>query len=299
MLRYVGEETHDAGFQLLAERVVDRPQFQVHQRIVEVGNAAAVEVIAKAVPGVLRRGAQFAPIEKDVALVGVELEGQAAIVQIVRPAQGFEAGKRVTKREDSAGIATEAEAVAQALLAEPAGALVGIGCGVIDGAVCVAISVVVDHQRAFAAVAVGIGKDVFVDRAVGMEEVVEQEVAALGKEPAALEQGRNLAFVTPDQPVVWRLVVARPAVFHAVLLSEAFDLAMAEHRQAGKGGHHDRNAEAFIAGSELVNCCALIRIAHEVDVALHDVWVELEVFLMTERYLALSSSRSMTMKALL
>ena len=63
-----------------------------------------------------------------------------------------------------------------------------------------AVAVVVDHQRALAAVAVGVGKDVFVDRAVALEEVVEQEVAALGKEPAALEQRRNFAVVALDQP---------------------------------------------------------------------------------------------------
>jgi hypothetical protein len=73
-----------------------------------------------------------------------------------------------------------------------------------------AVAIVVDHQRALAAVAVGVGEDVFVHRAVAGEKVVEQEVAALGKEPAALEQRRNLALVALDEPVVGRLVVARP-----------------------------------------------------------------------------------------
>ena len=103
-----------------------------------------------------------------------------------------------------AGVAAEAQALAQSLLAKTAGALVGIGRGKIDGAVRRAVAVVVDHQRALAAVAVGVGKDVFVHRAVGLEEVVEQEVAALGKEPAALEQGRNLALMALDQPWVGR-----------------------------------------------------------------------------------------------
>ena len=79
---------------------MDRLQLQVHQRIVKVGNAAAVEVIAEPVPGLLRRRAQFAPIEKDVALVGVQLEGEAAIEQIVGPAQIFEAGERVAPGDD-------------------------------------------------------------------------------------------------------------------------------------------------------------------------------------------------------
>ena len=79
-----------------------------------------------------------------------------------------------------------------------------------------------------------------------------------------------------DEPGIGRLVVARPAVLHAVLFGEAFDLAVAEHGQAGQRGHDDGNAEALVAGAELVNRGALIGIAHEVDVALHDVGIELE-----------------------
>ena len=64
----------------------------------------------------------------------------------------------------------------------------------------VGVAVVVDDQSAFAAVAIGVGEDIFVDRAVGGEKVVEQEVAALGKQPAALEQRRDLALVALDKP---------------------------------------------------------------------------------------------------
>ena len=55
MLGQIGEEAHDAGLQLPAEGIVDGAQLQVDQRIVEVGNAAAVERIAEAIPGLLRR----------------------------------------------------------------------------------------------------------------------------------------------------------------------------------------------------------------------------------------------------
>ncbi len=66
-----------------------------------------------------------------------------------------------------------------------------------------AVAVVVDDEGALVAVAVGVGEDVFVDRTVEpFEEVVEQEVAALGEEPAALEQRRDLALVACDEPVV-------------------------------------------------------------------------------------------------
>ena len=96
------------------------------------------------------------------------------------------------------------------------------------------------------------------------------------KSQRLLEQRSDLALVALDEPVVGRLVVARPLVFHAVLLGEAFDLAVAEHGQAGQRGHHDGNAEALVARAELVDGGALVGIAHEVDVALHDVGIEFE-----------------------
>ena len=72
------------------------------------------------------------------------------------------------------------------------------------------------------------------------------------------------------------LVVARPLVLHAVLLGESLDLAVAEHGQAGQRGHHRRHAEALVALAELIDGGALVGIAHEVDVALHDVRIELQ-----------------------
>ncbi len=51
---------------------------------------------------------------------------------------------------------------------------------------------------------------------------------------------------------------------------------MAEHRQAGQGGHQHRHAEAFVALAKLVNCRSFIGIAHEVHVTLHDVGIEFE-----------------------
>ena len=101
-----------------------------------------------------------------MALVGVEFEGEAALEQVVGAAQIFEAGERVAEGEDDAGVAAEAKPFAQALLAKAACALVGIGGGEVDGAVRGAVAVVVDDQGALVAVAVGVGKDVFVDRAV-------------------------------------------------------------------------------------------------------------------------------------
>ena len=211
-----------------------------------------------------------------MALVSAEIEGQSAIRQIVCPAQVFEAGERVAPGENSAGFIVQAQPFADSLLAQLVGALVGVGRGIINRPVRLAVAIVIDHQGALVASAIGVGKDVFVHLAVVRKEVVEQEVAALGKEPAALEQRGNLAFVALDHPGIGVFVVARPLVLHAVLLGEALDLAVAEHRQAGQRGHHRRNAKAFIALAELIDGRALVGIAHEVHVALHDVGVELQ-----------------------
>ena len=91
-----------------------------------------------------------------------------------------------------------------------------------------------------------------------------------------LQQRRNLALVALDQPRIGRLIVARPAIFHAVFFGESLDLAVTEHGQSGQGGHHRRHAKAFVALAELVDGRALVGIAHEVDVALHDVGIELQ-----------------------
>ena len=82
VLGQIGEQTHDAGSSSEAQRIVHGPQFEADERIFEVGNAAAVELIAEAVPGLLGRGAQLAPVEKDVALVGVQIEREAVLGQI-------------------------------------------------------------------------------------------------------------------------------------------------------------------------------------------------------------------------
>ena len=147
-----------------------------------------------------------------------------------------------------------------------------------NGAVRTAVAVIEDHQCTLVAVAVGVGEDILIDRAVALEEVVEEEVGALRKEPAAMQQRGNLAFVALDEPVVGGFVVAGALVLHAVLFGEAFDLAVAEHGQSGEGGHHDRHAEAFVALAELVNCRAFIGIRHEVNVTLEDVRIELNSF---------------------
>ena len=70
--------------------------------------------------------------------------------------------------------------------------------------------------------------------------------------------------------------MARLLEVHAVLLGEAFDLAVAEHGQAGQRGHQGADAEVLVAVAELVDRGALVGVGHEVDVALEDLGVELD-----------------------
>ena len=137
-----------------------------------------------------------------MALVGVEIESEASGGKMPAAAQIFEAGERVAEGENCLGIAGQAEALMQALLAQLAGILIGVGGGEIDGSVSGAVAVVIDHQGALAAVAVGIGKDVFVHLAGALEEVVEQEIGALGEEPAALEERSDFTFVAFNEPLL-------------------------------------------------------------------------------------------------
>jgi hypothetical protein len=93
---------------------------------------------------------------------------------------------------------------------------------------------------------------------------------------AVLEQRRDLALVARDEAFVGPLVHLGLLELHAVALGEALDLAVAEHGQAGQRGQQGADAEVLVAGAELVDGGALVGIAHEVDVALEDVGIELD-----------------------
>ena len=107
-------------------------------------------------------------------------------------------------------------------------------------------------------------------------EVVQQEVGRLGEPGPLVEQREDLALVARDQPRVGLLVEHRPPELHAVLLAEALDLPVAEHRQAGQGRQHRGDAEVLVALAELLDRGLLVGVAHEVDVALEDLRVELD-----------------------
>ena len=77
------------------------------------------------------------------------------------------------------------------------------------------------------------------------------------------------------------------------------DLAVAEHRQARQRREDRRDAEVLVALAELLDRGLLVGVAHEVDVALEDLRVELDGLLDDLPVAAPSSSRSMCMNALL
>ena len=58
LLGDIGEMPHQAGIQELPQRIVNGLQLQIHQLVVEVGNAAPVEPVREPVPGLLCCGPQ-------------------------------------------------------------------------------------------------------------------------------------------------------------------------------------------------------------------------------------------------
>ena len=68
-----------------------------------------------------------------------------------------------------------------------------------------------------------------------------------------MEQRRDFALVPLDQPAVRALVPGRASELHPVLLGEALDLAVAEHRQPRQRDHQRADAEILVALPELLD----------------------------------------------
>ena len=138
------------------------------------------------------------------------------------------------------------------------------------------VRVVVKNQRAIVPRSIRIRKHVLVDRPMLRPEVVHDEVGALRKHMATLQQRRNLLLVARRQRIVRPLVHARPLVLHAVPLGVALDLPMPEHRQPRQRRHQRRHAEAFVARPELIDRRSLVRVRHKVHVPLQNVRIKLD-----------------------
>src|ERR1700735_2676214 len=106
--------------------------------------------------------------------------------------------------------------------------LVCVRCRPVDGPLCRGIAIVVEHKPALVSPPVRVSEDIFVHRAVVVEEIIEQEVAALGKERSHVQQGSYFALMPSHQPVVRSLVIPRPSILHAVLLGESINLTVTE-----------------------------------------------------------------------
>ena len=91
-----------------------------------------------------------------------------------------------------------------------------------------------------------------------------------------MEEREDRPLVVGKEALVDRLVQARPAELHAVLLAEALDLAVTEAGQAGQGGQQGSHPEVLVAGPELLDRGLLVRVAHEVHEPAEDRRVELE-----------------------
>src|SRR4029450_12411790 len=99
---------------------------------------------------------------------------------------------------------------------------------------------------------------------------VEQELARPREPRPPVGQREDLALMALEQPGIGWLVEHRPTELHPVLLAEALDLPVPEHRQARQRRQHGRDAEVFFALAELLDRGLLVRVAHEVDIALED-----------------------------
>ena len=140
----------------------------------------------------------------------------------------------------------------------------------------VAVPVVIEDERPRSAAPVGVRVDVLVDPAAVGRQVVQRELVGLGEVPAPAQQRHDLALVARDQPLVRALVQRGAPELHAVLLGEALELPVAEHRQAGQRREERRDAEVLVALPELLDRGLLVRVVHEVHVALEDLRIELQ-----------------------
>src|SRR4029078_2337755 len=81
---------------------------------------------------------------------------------------------------------------------------------------------------------------------------VEQELAGFREPRPPMEQGEDLSLVALDEPRIGMLVQGRAPDLPPVLLAEALDLPVAQHRQPGQRREDRRHAEVLVALAELL-----------------------------------------------
>src|ERR1700722_11506697 len=81
------------------------------------------------------------------------------------------------------------------------------------------------------------------------------------------------------QSLIGLLIHSGSLELHAITLCKALNLSMTNHRETGQSREQRADTKVFVSRAELIDCCALIRVAHEVDVTFQNVGIELDRFL--------------------
>ena len=260
------------------QRAVDRLELELAEGVVQRRDATPAESRGQARPLTGDPVPDLAEFPEHVPAVGLDGQSQAVLPQFAARPQVLETAARVPEGHEGRGVVGEPEALRERSAHESFRAVRRLErvCGrVADRARGGRETVVVHDERALRAAAVRIGEDVLIDAARG-DEVVEQEVARLGEPGASVEEREDLALVTLDEPGIRALIQRGPPELHPVFLAVPLDLAVAQHREARECRHDHRDAEVLVALAELLERRLLVRVAHEVDVALEDLGVEFE-----------------------
>ncbi len=215
-------------------------------------------------------------IDKGVGFVSAQFHVQALFDQRLARADEFEAAVDIPEDDIIFFAAAQIQTLAQAALAHLAAGFVHIASRSLDPAAGFGVFVVINNQGAFMPETVGIGENIFVNVAFRGENIVEQEVFNLGEQVTATHERVDNALVVRHQAFVGFFVPVGAAVFHPVFLVIAFNLTVTDHRQAGQGCHQRADAEILIAVAKLFDGGLFIGVVHEVDIALHDLWIELQ-----------------------
>ena len=258
----------------LPQRLVHRPVLQLDERALDRRHAASGERRRELGVGLARRSVHAAELVEHVILERAELPVEAA-VDLAHRSQVFQALRRIAEDHPRALADVDAKRLGD-VGRGGASVLAARGNRPENTPSRVLELVVVEDERALATHAVGVGVHVLVDASVLRHEVVERELYDPAEEVALLHDREDLALVPLDERAVARLVPLRAAVLHAVLLVQALDLTVAEHREAGHRAHQRADAEVLVVVAELRDRGVLVRVVHEVDEALQDLRLEVE-----------------------
>ena len=169
------------------ERVADRLQSQPDERLVEIGDASAVERVQSLSQG-CSLSAWSSRQSSRTRIGRREARGESLVTQVSGAMEMLEAANSFAISDEGRVVERVARSRRAAGPGEGSGGLVGEGGGEMDRAAGFAIVIVEDDDGAAIAEAVGVGVDILVDFAVLFPEIVEQEVAALGEELALTQQ---------------------------------------------------------------------------------------------------------------